>query len=432
MGTTVSTNALLERKGERCALLTTKGYQDVMKIGMQARPNIFDLSVKKLAYLYDEVIQIDERVTIETFAQDPHPQPIDVEADPALTRGKTGEIIRILQKPDPEVVRKQLEALWEKGIRSVAVALLHSYTFTEHEQLVADLARDRGFSVSVSHQLQPMVSWASKLVPSVCTDTGRSKSFLVPTPPLPTPISHQSHAGISSPSVKVSRAVLKRLGTSCFSCRVTEVSALGTNLADCEQSFLDPLAVSSVSPGHVTTTRKVCHLSVAISGVLPPTCLGTAGNWSTYSKPLSLRSSSRRRNSTSIPSLLEVVRGCSTVTVCLLSDQNRLERIRDQPVTRRVVHWLSPMRTWCWAVFCPITCESVTPHAASNAKCSPAIFGPNEDEPLDVKASRKLFEEMRAQVNAERSQELPPLSVEEIAAGFLRVASEAVCRPIRT
>lgn len=157
MGTTVSTNALLERKGERSALVTTRGYQDVMKIGMQARPNIFDLSVKKLAYLYDEVVQIDERVTIETSAQVEETGTIDVQSDPALKIGKTGEIIRILRRPDPEVVSRQLDELWSKGIHSLAIALLHSYTFTDHEQLVADLALAKGFSVSVSHQLQPMV-----------------------------------------------------------------------------------------------------------------------------------------------------------------------------------------------------------------------------------------------------------------------------------
>lgn len=168
MGTTVSTNALLERKGERCALLTTKGYRDVMKIGMQgthtptdrllitARPSIFDLSIKKLSFLYDIVVEIDERVTIETFAMDPTPPTVEL-LDDDLTYGQTGELIRIIKRPDPSAVKRQLEHLWDEGFRSLAVALVHSYTYNEHEQLVADLAKERGFSVSVSHELQPVV-----------------------------------------------------------------------------------------------------------------------------------------------------------------------------------------------------------------------------------------------------------------------------------
>lgn len=66
------------------------------------------------------------------------------------------------------------------------------------------------------------------------------------------------------------------------------------------------------------------------------------------------------------------------------------------------------------------------------ANPSPAIFGPNEDEPLDVKASLRLFEELRIQINNERDASLAPVTIEEIAAGFLRVANEAICRPIRT
>lgn len=161
MGTTVATNALLERKGEQVALLITKGFRDLLKIGNQARPNIFDLSVQRLSQLYETVVDIDERVTIEGFSEDPDPKPIDVDSDPELHRGLTGEVIRILKTPDLDLVRKDLLALWNKGYRSVAVALMHSYTYQEHEQAVAAVARGIGFKVAVSSELQTM----AKLVP---------------------------------------------------------------------------------------------------------------------------------------------------------------------------------------------------------------------------------------------------------------------------
>ena len=77
MGTTVATNALLERKGARSALLITKGFKDLLAIGNQSRPNIFDLSVSKPDVLPEKVVEIDERVTLEGYAENPNPEPIE-------------------------------------------------------------------------------------------------------------------------------------------------------------------------------------------------------------------------------------------------------------------------------------------------------------------------------------------------------------------
>ncbi|KAJ5946513.1 hypothetical protein N7454_003352 [Penicillium verhagenii] len=151
MGTTVATNALLERKGDRIALLTTKGFRDLLKIGNQARPNIFDLSVQRLRQLYEKVIEVDERVTIEGFSEDPDPKAIDVDADENLCLGLTGEIIQ------------SEKTCWSFGIKdsAVAIALMHSYTYQKHEVAVAEVARELGFKVAVSYELQTM----AKLVP---------------------------------------------------------------------------------------------------------------------------------------------------------------------------------------------------------------------------------------------------------------------------
>ncbi len=157
MGTTVATNALLERKGERSALLITKGFRDLLSIGNQARPDIFDLTVAKPGVLYEKVVEVDERVTLEDFTEDPDKAISDVSTDPALFRGVSGETVRVLRKPDLSIVKKELEALYNDGFRSVSVCFIHSYTYPEHEQQVAKIARDLGLSVSVSSVLQPMV-----------------------------------------------------------------------------------------------------------------------------------------------------------------------------------------------------------------------------------------------------------------------------------
>ncbi|KAH6879541.1 Hydantoinase B/oxoprolinase-domain-containing protein [Thelonectria olida] len=161
MGTTVATNALLERKGERAVLVITKGFRDILEIGNQARPHIFDLSVRRMAKLYGTVLEVDERVTIEGFAEDPRPQRIDVSSDPNLTIGLAGEAVRIIKTPDYDEVRSGLSELWSQGYRSAAIAMMHSYTYQEHELGIAQVARDLGFRVAVSSELQKM----TKIVP---------------------------------------------------------------------------------------------------------------------------------------------------------------------------------------------------------------------------------------------------------------------------
>jgi len=178
MGTTVATNALLERKGEKIAMVVTKGFKDCLEIGNQSRPKIFDLAIRKPDVLYEAVVEIDERVTLEDYAEDPERNITKVETrdpengavDQHLVRGLSSEAVRILQRPEEEIMRKQLKDVYDQGIRCIAVCLMHGYTFPDHEALVGKLARDIGFKhVSLSHELMPMI----KLVPratSACAD----------------------------------------------------------------------------------------------------------------------------------------------------------------------------------------------------------------------------------------------------------------------
>ncbi len=130
MGTTVATNALLERKGDPTALLITKGFGDGLKIGYQARPDIFAKEIIKPEQLYSTVIEVDERVLADGFVE---------------------------QAPDLDAIGLALESVRADGIDAIAIAFLHSWKYPEHEQLAARLAREMGFSqVSVSHEVSPL------------------------------------------------------------------------------------------------------------------------------------------------------------------------------------------------------------------------------------------------------------------------------------
>jgi 5-oxoprolinase (ATP-hydrolysing) len=131
MGTTVATNALLERKGDRTVLLITKGFRDALRIGYQARPKIFAKHIIKPDMLYERVVEVDERVL----------------ADGTLERAL-----------DLDGVREELARAKADGIRAVAVVLMHAYRYTDHEQRVAALARELGFAqVSASHEVSPLI-----------------------------------------------------------------------------------------------------------------------------------------------------------------------------------------------------------------------------------------------------------------------------------
>ena len=131
MGTTVATNALLERKGERTLLLITRGFRDALKIGYQARPKIFAREIVKPDMLYERVAEVDERVR----------------ADGTVERA-----------PDLAAVQRDLTAAKADGIEAVAIVFMHAYRYPEHERAVATLARQMGFAqVSVSHEVSPLI-----------------------------------------------------------------------------------------------------------------------------------------------------------------------------------------------------------------------------------------------------------------------------------
>ncbi|CAD7030643.1 5-oxoprolinase [Pseudorhizobium endolithicum] len=131
MGTTVATNALLERKGERTLLVTTRGFRDALAIGYQARADIFAKKIIKPELLYSAVVEVDERVRAD------------------------GEIEAA---PDEAVIRRDLQAQFDAGFRAVAIVFMHAYRYPEHEQLAAKVAREIGFTqVSVSHEVSPLI-----------------------------------------------------------------------------------------------------------------------------------------------------------------------------------------------------------------------------------------------------------------------------------
>ncbi|GAB1384696.1 hydantoinase B/oxoprolinase family protein [Burkholderiales bacterium] len=136
MGTTVATNALLERKGEPTLLVTTRGFRDALRIAYQARPRLFDRHIVLPELLYGAVVEAAERV------------------------GAQGEVVLPL---DESLLKQELLAQYQQGLRSVAIVFMHGWRHTAHEQAAARLARQIGFTqVSTSHQTSPLMKFVSR------------------------------------------------------------------------------------------------------------------------------------------------------------------------------------------------------------------------------------------------------------------------------
>jgi 5-oxoprolinase (ATP-hydrolysing) len=136
MGTTVGTNALLERKGEKVALAITRGLKDCLRIGYQNRPDIFALNIRLPEQLYETAVEIDARMSAQ------------------------GEVLKAL---DTEQAARQLQAVYGQGFRALAIVLMHAWRYPEHERRLAGIARQIGFTqVSVSHEVSPLLKIVSR------------------------------------------------------------------------------------------------------------------------------------------------------------------------------------------------------------------------------------------------------------------------------
>jgi len=148
MGTTVATNSLLERKGERCVLLITKGFQDALRIAYQNRPKIFARQIILPKMLYEKVVEVEERLSAH------------------------GEVILPLNLKS---LHADLESIIQDGIRSVAIVFMHAYRFPDHERQVVKLCRKMGFhQISVSHEVSPLMKIVSR------GDTSLVDAYLTP------------------------------------------------------------------------------------------------------------------------------------------------------------------------------------------------------------------------------------------------------------
>ncbi|XP_061660932.1 5-oxoprolinase [Syngnathoides biaculeatus] len=414
MGTTVATNALLEREGERTALLVTKGFKDLLHIGTQARPKLFDLEVSVPDVLYEEVIEVDERVVLK---QDGCRLP---RKDPKrVVTGSTGDSLEVWRELDLERVEKDLRGVLSRGITSLAVLLLHSYTWSEHEKAVGALARQLGFTqVSLSSEVMPMV----RAVPrgyTVCAD-----AYLTP---------------------KI-REYLKGF-TSGFKGALKDVDVLfmqsDGGLTPMQQ-FCGSRAVLSGPAGGVVGYAVTSYSQMEKRPVIGFDMGGTSTDVSRYAGQF------------------EHVFEATTAGVTLQAPQLDINTVAagggSRLFFRSGMFVVGPESAGahpgpaCYRKGGPLT---VTDANLGLGRLLPSffpkIFGPGENEPLSLDQTMTQFRHLTQEINhflssnksqpgangtnqsksATLSKSQSEMTLEDVAMGFIRVANEAMCRPIR-
>jgi len=415
MGTTVATNALLERKGERIVFVVTEGFRDCLVIGNQSRPRIFELDVRKPGVLYEGVVEVGERVTLEDYAEDPERKITRVEKkvgegevkDGEVVMGLSGEAVRVLRRIDREEVRRKLQEAYDTGVRSVAVCLMHAYTFPDHEKVVGEVAKEIGFThVSLSHELMPMI----KLVPratSVCAD-----AYL-------TPAIKRYIAGFQAGFVggKLgTKSVTDSQGARC------EFMQSDGGLVDVDR-FTGLRAILSGPAGGV--------VGYAITSWDPNTRIPVIGfDMGGTSTDVSRFGEGRYDHTFET----------TTAGVTIQSPQLDINTVAagggSMLFFRNGLFVVGPESAGAHPG--PACYRKGGPATVTDANLVlgrllpeffPKIFGPNEDQPLDVEASRQVIAKLAEQIKNETGKEM---SVDEVAYGFLTVANEAMTRPIRS
>uniref|UniRef100_A0A670ZUZ2 5-oxoprolinase, ATP-hydrolysing n=1 Tax=Pseudonaja textilis TaxID=8673 RepID=A0A670ZUZ2_PSETE len=390
MGTTVATNALLERKGERFALLITKGFRDLLYIGNQARPSIFDLEVRMPEVLYEAVVEVDERLLLHRVGC-----PADLLPPPP---GLTGETVMVEQPVNLLALRVELEALLARGIRSLAVVLLHSYLWPGHEQQVGTLARELGFrQVSLSSEVMPMV----RVVPrgyTACIDAYLTPCILR--------YLHSFRDGFASQLQGVPVAFMRSDGG------LTPMEAFSGSRAILSGPAGGVVGYA-VTSYHRTEERPVIGFDMG----------GTSTDVSRYAGEY------------------EHVFEATTAGISIQVPQLDINTVAagggSRLFFRSGLFVVGPESAGafpgpaCYRKGGPLT---VTDANLCLGRLLPShfphIFGPDEKQPLSLQASLQAFQALVAEVKAS-GEARPDLSVEEVAMGFIQVANEAMCRPIR-
>ncbi|XP_001361023.3 5-oxoprolinase [Drosophila pseudoobscura] len=394
MGTTVATNALLERKGDPVVLVVNSGFRDLLYIGNQARPKIFDLNIRKPANLYQSVVEVDCRIVPEQADR------CELNHSWKVLEGVASTKYLEVQPVDVEAVRASLTAARDKGVSSVAVVLAHSYACPVHELQIGAIARQLGFShVTLSHQAMPMCRVVARGY------TACAEAYLTP------------HVDRYLASFK---------------------SGFDNQLAGVDVLFMQ-------SDGGLTNMENFRGARAILSGPAG----GVVGYALTGSRETKLpligfdmggTSTDVSRYAGSYEHVIESTTAGVTIQAPQLDINTVAAGGGSRLFFRSGIFVVGPESAGshpgpaCYKKGGPLTVTDANLILGRILpQYFPKIFGPKENEPLDYEISKSKFIQLQADINShlKATGDDRHLSIEQVALGFIRVANETMCRPIR-
>ena len=370
MGTTVATNALLERKGDPTLLLITEGFRDLLRIGYQNRPRLFDLNIVLPELLYTEAAEVPERLDAE------------------------GGVVRAL---DLDVARSALQASFDKGIRSVAVAFMHAYLNPAHEKAVADVAREIGFTqVSTSHETSKLIKLIGR------GDTAVVDAYLSPI--------LRRYVDQVAEALDVERGACERLFFMQSNGGLTDA-----------RLFQGKDAILSGPAGGVVGMVKTAALA-GVDKVIGFDMGGTSTDVTHYAGEY------ERSFETEVAGVRMRAPMMNIHTVA--AGGGSILEFRDGRYQVGPESAGADPGPACYRRGGPLTVTDCNVLLGKlNPEHFPSVFGPAADQPLDADVVRTKFEALAQQIADETGDSV--LSPEDTAEGFLRIAVENMANAIK-
>lgn len=391
MGTTVATNALLERKGDTFLYVTTESLADVLEIGTQARPRLFDLNVQKPQPLYSSVLEVEERVTIETASDDPNQAPVTADEANGVFATDSGHFVRVLKPLNFEKTFKDLSSYYDQGFRNIAVCLAHSFAYDKHEKQIQGLAEKIGYKY---------ISLSSELSPSI--------------------------------------GLLNRGNSVCLSAYLTP--RLQEYVEKFMSSFVDcPLVEFMKSDGGLVSARGLNGLNSILSGPAGGV-VGLAKTAYTGEKPIiGFDMGGTSTDVCRFDKDLEVVYENRISEVDIVAPQLQIHTVAAGGGSilkfESGLYHVGPESSGahpgpaCYRKGGPLTVTDANLFLNRlDSSKFPKIFGPHANQPLDHSIVKTKFEELTSKINLQTNSALSP---QEVSLGFLRVANETMARSIR-
>ncbi len=364
MGTTVATNALLERKGDCTALLITKGFRDALEIGYQDRPDIFTKEIIKPEMLYETVVECGERVRADGTVE---------------------------KAPDLAQVRAALKAIYNDGIRSLAIVFMHAYAYPKHEKAVAEIAREVGFpQISVSHEVSPLMKLVER------GDTTVVDAYLSPI------------------LRRYVEQVVEELQIEGTDCRLMFMQSSGELTAT--DLFQGKDAILSGPAGGVVgavETSKIAGFDKIIGFDMGGTSTDVSHYNGEHERAFETEVAGVRMRAPMMMIHTVAAGGGSILHYCDGRFQVGPDSVGANP---------GPACYRCGGLLVVIDANVMVGKLSSDF--FPKIFGPNADEALDEDVVRAKFKDMAARIGDGRSEE-------EIADGFLKIAVANMANAIK-